>query len=117
MILSWLCLFIVYKCHKINFKRGELCQDSPHLIKSKKETINSINKKDNKCFQYTVTVTLNHKQIKKDLQRITKIKPFIDKYNWEGINYSSEKDNWKTNWKNNLAITKKINISCLYFKT
>ena len=25
------------------------------------------------------------------MQRITKIKPFIDKYNWEGINYLSEK--------------------------
>ena len=27
------------------------------------------------------------KQKKEDLQRITKIKPFIDKYNREGINY------------------------------
>ena len=49
-------------------------------------TINSINKKDNKCFQYTVTVALNHEEIKKYLQRITKIKPFINKYNWERIN-------------------------------
>ena len=36
-----------------------------------------------KCFQCTKTVTLNHEQIKKDPQKITKIKPFIDKYNWE----------------------------------
>ena len=31
---------------------------------------------------------------KKDPKR-TKIKPFINKYNWEGINYPSENDNWK----------------------
>ena len=29
------------------------------------------------------TVTLNHEEIKKDLQRITKTKPFINKHNWE----------------------------------
>ena len=40
-----------------------------------------INKKGNKCFQYAVTVTLFHEEIKKDLQRITKNKSFINKYN------------------------------------
>ena len=55
-------------------------------------TINPINKKDNKCFQYTVTVALNYEEIKKYLQGITKIKGFINKYNWEGINIPSEKD-------------------------
>ena len=29
---------------------------------------------------------------KKDPQRITKVKPFINKYNWEGIHFPSEKD-------------------------
>ena len=46
-----------------------------------KKTINPINKKDKKCFQYSVIVGLNHEEIKKDLQRITKIKPFTNKYN------------------------------------
>ena len=55
--------------------------------RTKKIIRNSINKKD-KCFQGTVTAMLNHEKTKKeDLQRITKIKPFIDKYNREGINY------------------------------
>ena len=31
---------------------------------------------------------LNHEQIKKYWQRITIFKPFIDKYNWEGVNYA-----------------------------
>ena len=29
---------------------------------------------------------------KKDPQKITKIKPFTDKYNWEEIKYPSEED-------------------------
>ena len=38
-----------------------------------------------------VTVALNYEEIKKDPQRITKIKPFINKYNWEGIKFLSKK--------------------------
>ena len=53
----------------------------------KKAIINPINKKYNKCFQYAITVALNYEEIKKDPQRITKIKPFINKYNWKGINF------------------------------
>ena len=33
-----------------------------------------------------------------------KIKPFIDKCNWERINYPSEKDDWKKFEKNHLTI-------------
>ena len=44
------------------------------------------------------------KKYKKVKQRITKIKPYVDKCNWEGINYPSEKACWKKNWKNNLTI-------------
>ena len=39
---------------------------------------------------------------------MTKIKPFIDKYNSEGINYPSEKDGWRKFQKNNLAIALKV---------
>ena len=85
---------------------------SPYGIKNEKATINPINKKDNKCFQYAVTVTLNHKQIKKDPQKITKVKPFINKYNWEGIHFSSEKDHWKKFEKNIVTIA----LNVLYAK-
>ena len=43
--------------------------------------MNPINKKDGKCFPYVVAVALNYEEIKKNPQRITKIKPFINKYN------------------------------------
>ena len=46
------------------------------LDRNKKATINPINKKDNKCFQYAATIVLNHKETKKDLQRISNIQLF-----------------------------------------
>ena len=51
-----------------------------------------------------ITVALNHEEIGKHSERITKIKPFINKYNWEGIQFSSGKDDWKRITKNNVTI-------------
>ena len=70
-----------YKCYKINSNRSGSYIDSPDWIKNKKVAINPINKKDNKCFQHAVAVALNYEEIKKDQQRITEIKPLINKYN------------------------------------
>ena len=83
-----------YKCHKINPNCGGSHIDSLDWIKKKKKkaTMNSISKKDNKCFQDIIKVTLNREKIKKKLQRITKLKPFINKYNWERTNFSSKAD-------------------------
>ena len=86
---------LYYNCHRINCKRDGSYIDSPDWIKNKKATINPINKKDNECFQNGVIAVLNHEEIKKDPQRITNIKPFINKYNWKGIYYPSEKNDWK----------------------
>ena len=85
--------------------------------------MNPINKKDSKCFPYVVAVALNYEEIKKNPQRITKIKPFINKYNWEGmpfinkynwegINFQWEKDGWKKFEKN--IVTNSLNV--LYAK-
>ena len=66
------------------------------MDEKQKAAINPINKKDNKCFQYAVTIALNYEEIKKDPQEITKMKPFINKYNLEGLDIPPiEKDDWK----------------------
>ena len=54
-----------------------------------KAKINPINKKDSKCFQYTVTVALNYDESKK-IHKEYKLKPFINKYNWKSINFPIE---------------------------
>ena len=54
-------------------------------------------------------------------KKITNIKAFINKYKWEGINFPSEKDDWKAFEKNNVTIAlnafhvKKEKISKLFF--
>ena len=97
-----------YKSHKINPNRGESHIDPPDWIKSKKATINPINKKDNKCFQYAVIVTLNHEEIEKSPETITNKYTFTNKYNLEEISFPSEKDDWKK--------FEKIALNVLYSK-
>ena len=93
------------------------------MDKKLKATTNPINKKDNKSFQYAIKVMLNHEKIEKTPKRITEIKCFIDKNNWEGTNFPMVKDDWKRFKKNNLTIALSVlhakkakNISCICFK-
>ena len=94
-----------YKLQRISLNRGGSYIDSPKWLKNKKATIDLKNN-DGKCFQYAITVALNHEKIKNDPQRITKIKPFIDQYNWKEINFPSHKKDW--NEKNNKTIALNI---------
>ena len=70
------------KCHKVNFKCSSSYIDSYDQIKKEKATINKKNT-DNRCFQYAATVALSYEQIKSHPERVSNIKPFINKYNWE----------------------------------
>ena len=74
--------------------RGGSYIDSRKWSKDKKSTINpKIN--DYKCFQYAVTLALNLDNIKKYPQRISKIKPFIEQYNWKDIDFPTTSKDWK----------------------
>ena len=77
--------------------------ESPGWIKNKKVAINS-KKKDNTCFQYVVTVALNQGENKPHSARVCNIKPFINKYNWNGIRYLSKTNDQKKFKKNNPTI-------------
>ena len=57
---------------------------------------NKSKKKDDKGFQYALTVALNYDQIKDHPEKISKIKPFIDKCKWKEIDFPSHSKNWKT---------------------
>ena len=73
-------IYFIINDIKQNPNCGKLYIDFPDLIKNKKTKLNPIHKKNNKCFQYTATVALNHEEIRKHAKRIAKIKPFINKY-------------------------------------
>ena len=91
---------LYYELHGISLNRAESCIDSPEWLKYKKATINPINKKDDNCFPYAITVALNYEDIGKNPERITKIKTFINKYNWKEIEFPSLKNDWEKFGKN-----------------
>ena len=71
-------------------------------------------------FQYAVTLALNLDNIDNHPERVSKIKPFIEKYNWEDIGFQSTSKDWEKFESNNeVALnilyvpynTKKINIA------
>ena len=72
---------LYYNLNKVSLSRGGSYIDSPKWLKNKKAIINPQNKKDDRCFQYALTVALKHEQSKSNPKRISKIKPFIDHYN------------------------------------
>ena len=100
--------FLYYDFNKISLNRGGSYIDSPKWLKDKKSTINSKNN-DDKCFQYGKTLALNLDKIKKDPQRISKIKPFIDQYNWKDIDFSSTSKDWRK-----LELNNDIALNILY---
>ena len=51
-----------------------------------------------------MTIALKHERIKRDLQKILKIKAIINKHEWKETNLLSESKDWKKFEKNNETI-------------
>ena len=96
-------------------KRGESYIKSPEWLKNKKATINPQNENDDNCFQYAITVALNHQNIVRDLQGISKNKPLINQHNWKRIEIPTEQKNWKKFEQNNKTIA--LNILFVTYNT
>ena len=105
---------LYYDFNKISLNRGGSYIESAKWIKDKKSTTNPKNN-DYKCFQYAVTVALNRDKINKDPQRVSKIKTFIDQYNWNDIDFPSTGKDWKKIESNNESIA--LNILYVPHKT
>ena len=60
-------------------------------LRSKKETI--INGDND--YQNAFYGTLNYQNIERHPERISNLKPYINKYNWEGIEFPAEPTDWK----------------------
>ena len=99
---------LTYHIHKIDLKRGKSYIKSPEWILNKRATVNPKNK--DKCFQYSITVALNHQNIENHPERISNIKPFIDKYNWKDIDFPAGIKDWEKFEKNN----KEVALNILY---
>ena len=79
---------IYFKWNKVNFKWCSY-NDSPRWLKNKKSAINPKNE-DGKYAQYAATVALNFWKNWTITRKSFNIKPFVNKCNWEGINYPSK---------------------------
>ena len=100
--------FLYYDFNKISLNRGGSYTDSPKLLKDKKSTIYPQNN-DHKSFQYAVTLALNPDKINKHPQRICKINPFIEQYNWNDIDFPATSKDWRK-----LELNNEIALNILY---
>ena len=57
---------------------------------------------------YAITVALNHHEIGPHPERIRKILPHIPKYNWDRINFPSQRKDWEKFERNNEDIALSI---------
>ena len=101
--------YLYYDLNRITISKGGSYIESPEWLKDKKCCINQKNN-DNKCFQYAATLALDVNSIDKHHQRISKIKPFFDNYNWKDINFPAAKKDWNKFEVNN----KNIALNILY---
>ena len=99
-----------YHLHKLSLDRGHSYIKSPTWIKNKGVTINPKNTKNNMCFQYAITAALNHQNIDYHPERISKLRPFINNYNWKDIEFPSHSKDWRKFEQNN----KTIDLNILY---
>ena len=93
---------LYYHLHKTRLRRGKSYIRSPEWLKNPK------NKEGDNCFQYALTIALNHQNIENNAKRILKIKPLIGRYDWEGIDFPSHLKDWKKCKRNNKTIAVKI---------
>ena len=94
---------INYSLNKISLVRGGTYIDTSKCIKNKKVTINS-KTNDDKCLQYAVAAALNFEQIRSHSEIISNIKPFINQYYWEEIDFPSHRKDWKKFESNNKSV-------------
>ena len=71
-----------YNFHKISLRRGRSYIKSPEWVLNKRATINPKNK-GNKCFQYSITVAMNHKTLKTIQKEYQILNPLLISIIWK----------------------------------
>ena len=65
--------------HRLVLTRGSSYTELPECIQNNNVVINPQNK-DEECFKWTVIGALHHEEIKKDYQRISRLRPYENQY-------------------------------------
>ena len=91
--------------HKIDLRRGSSYVPIPDWLEAKKATINPKNKNDNFCFAYAAAIAIYHK----NLNRISnKLIEYVEKLDWNGIDFPASTPDYKRFEKNNEDIALNI---------
>ena len=67
--------------------------------------------KDEGCFKWTVIAALHPEEIKKDNQRISRLRPYENQYNWKGLEFPVSIKKIDKFEKNNPGIAVKVLFS------
>ena len=78
-------------------------------LQGKKEAITNNNNNSNDS-KNALNDALNYQTIEKDPQRISKLKPYVNKYNWEGVDFPAGSKEWQIFEKNNKTIALNVYI-------
>ena len=84
--------------------KNKLELHSSEWLRSRKESITS----EDNCFQNALNDSLDYQTIKTHPERISKLKPYINQYNWKDIKFPSDKEDWKKFEQNNKEIALNI---------
>ena len=107
--------YFYYDFNRISISKSGSYIESPKWLNDKKSTVNPKNN-DYKCFQYATTIALNFDKVTSQPERITKkLKSFINKYNWNDINFPTTRKDWNRFEVNNKNVA--LNILYVPFNT
>ena len=93
---------------KIKLKKGGSYIPTPDWISVKKVTINPKNINDDCCFAYSIVASIHNNEIDHHPDRIAKLTPFIDRHNWNDINFPTEQKDWDKFERNNKNVALNI---------
>ena len=72
--------------HKLELTRGSSHVELPGWVAEKKAVINPKNE-DEECFKWAMIAALYHEEIGKDPQRLSRLRPFAERCDWEGLEF------------------------------
>ena len=100
----------------MKLKRGSSYVKSPKWVSDKKATINPQNFEDNFCLAYSIIAALHHQDITNNPERITKLRPYINNYNWKNLYFPAGPNEYKKIECNNKDVAPNI-LSVPYGKS
>ena len=98
--------FAIKNLLELNFLRW--LRGKKEAINNNNNNNNNDNNNNNNDFQNALNDSLNYQTIEKDPQRTSKLRPYINKYNWKVIEFPAGSKEWQKFEQNNKTIALNI---------